>query len=72
MLASLAALIRHLLIARHNAVADSAFSLPLQRTGDVAAEGEEAVGYAAVLVRGVSLSLISFGWGGGGGYVRRM
>lgn len=54
-LASLTALIRHLLVAGHDTVADSTFSLALERTGDIAAEGEEAVGYAAVLVGDVSL-----------------
>jgi hypothetical protein len=68
-LASLTTLIRHLLIAGHDTVADSAFGLALQRSGDVAAEGEETVGYAAVLEGGVSLILI---WVRGGGYVRRM
>ena len=39
MLARLAALVRHLLVAGHDTVADSTFGLALQCTGDIAAEG---------------------------------
>jgi hypothetical protein len=49
-LASPATLIRHLLVAGHDAVADGTLGLTLQRAGDVAAEGEETVGYAAILL----------------------
>lgn len=51
-LARLAALVGHLLVARHDAVADRALGLPLERAGHVAAEGEEAVRDAAILRRG--------------------
>lgn len=58
MFASLTTLIRHLLVTRHDTVADSTFSLALERTGDVAAEGEEAVCYTTVLVGAVSSLLV--------------
>lgn len=49
MLASLAPLIGHLLVAGNDGVADGAFGLALERTSDVAAEGKETVCYGAVL-----------------------
>lgn len=50
-LTSLTPLIRHLLVGRYDRVADCAFGLSLECTGDVAAEGEETVCYGSVLKR---------------------